>query len=113
MEKFVYKILTVNEWELLKTHKIFFGGVLDRNSGFIHLSSKSQLIGTIKKHYSKKKVVIVLKLMNLLIHSNVKWERSRNSDFFPHLFSILNLRHVLKFSKLDLRKNNINNLVIR
>ena len=61
-EIYVYRVLLENEWYEFKQKKKFFGNKLDIQSGFIHLSTKAQLNGTIKKYYNEKKKLIILKL---------------------------------------------------
>ncbi|KAJ8559268.1 hypothetical protein K7X08_003326 [Anisodus acutangulus] len=42
-EDFVYRISTMEEWELLQRTGSTFGGELDRTTGYIHLSKLHQL----------------------------------------------------------------------
>ena len=42
-ESFVYRVMLNNEWDEFKKKKKFFGNKLDIQSGFIHLSTKSQI----------------------------------------------------------------------
>ena len=56
-EIYVYRVLLENEWYEFKKKKKFFGNKLDIQSGFIHLSTKAQLNGTIKKYYNEKKKI--------------------------------------------------------
>ena len=46
--KYVYRILTLSEWENFKTKRKFQGNSIDLNSGFIHLSTKGQIMETRK-----------------------------------------------------------------
>ena len=52
-ETYVYRVMLQNEWNDLKTKKIF-GNKLDLDSGYIHLSTKAQLRKTIEKYYKRK-----------------------------------------------------------
>lgn len=47
---FVYRISTSAEWEELQMKGFTFGGDLDRNSGFIHLSALSQVGQFVSPH---------------------------------------------------------------
>ena len=49
-ESFVYRVMLNNEWDEFKKKKKFFGNKLDIQSGFIHLSTKSQIKNTIEKY---------------------------------------------------------------
>ena len=48
--EFIYKILTKNEYEVFKKTDYYSGTEKDTNDGFIHFSTKDQLIGTLEKY---------------------------------------------------------------
>ena len=54
MKKFIYKICKISEWNSAQKKKIFSGTKKDIVDGFIHLSNKNQVRGTLKKYYFKK-----------------------------------------------------------
>ena len=95
-ESFVYRVMLNNEWEEFKKKKKFFGNKLDIQSGFIHLSTKSQIKNTIEKYYKNEDSVIIFKINVKDIAKNLKWEISRNNQLFPHLYGFINFIDVKK-----------------
>ena len=91
-ESFVYRVMLNNEWDEFKKKKKFFGNKLDIQSGFIHLSTKSQIKNTIEKYYKNEDSIIIFKINVKDIAKNLKWEISRNNQLFPHLY--LSLIHI-------------------
>mgnify|MGYP001290091710 CR=1 FL=1 len=88
-----YKILNKNELKLLKKNYFFIGTKTDIKDGFIHLSKWTQIKGTIEKHYKFEKDIFILKIF-FKSKKNVKFEKSRNNKFFPHLYENLNLSDI-------------------
>ena len=95
-ETFVYRVMLNNEWDEFKKKKKFFGNKLDIQSGFIHLSTKSQIKNTIEKYYKNEDSVIIFKINVKDIAKNLKWEISRNNQLFPHLYGFINFIDVKK-----------------
>ena len=95
-ETFVYRVMLNNEWDEFKKKKKFFGNKLDIQSGFIHLSTKSQIKNTIEKYYKNQDSIIIFKINVKDIAKNLKWEISRNNQLFPHLYGFINFIDVKK-----------------
>lgn len=95
-ENFVYRVMLNSEWDEFKKKKKFFGNNLDHQSGFIHLSTKSQLKNTIDKYYKNEKSIIIFKVSVKDIEKKLKWELSRDNEFFPHLYGFINFFDVKK-----------------
>tara|TARA_B100000212_G_scaffold335857_1_gene308407 strand:- start:279 stop:593 length:315 start_codon:yes stop_codon:yes gene_type:complete len=95
-ESFVYRVMLNNEWDEFKKKKKFFGNKLDIQSGFIHLSTKSQIKNTIEKYYKNEGSIIIFKINVKDIAKNLKWEISRNNQLFPHLYGFINFIDVKK-----------------
>ena len=95
-ESFVYRVMLNNEWDEFKKKKKFFGNKLDIQSGFIHLSTKSQIKNTIEKYYKNEDSIIIFKINIKDIAKNLKWEISRNNQLFPHLYGFINFIDVKK-----------------
>ena len=95
-ESFVYRVMLNNEWDEFKKKKKFFGKKLDIQSGYIHLSTKSQIKNTIEKYYKNEDSIIIFKINVKDIAKNLKWEISRNNQLFPHLYGFINFIDVKK-----------------
>ena len=88
------------EWEHFKKEKRFYGNAFDLESGFIHLSTKSQLEATINRYFQDQKNIVILQICETRIKENVKWEISRNNQIFPHLYGFLELFDVKKVNNI-------------
>ena len=97
--EFIYKILTKNEYEVFKKTDYYPGTEKDISDGFIHFSTKDQLIGTLEKYYKSEKNLILLKFPSNNL-KNLKWEKF-GELFFPHLYSKLNTKDLSEIYKLN------------
>ena len=88
------------EWDDFKKEKKFFGNAFDLESGFIHLSTKSQLKDTINRYFQDQKNIVILQICETRIRENLKWEISRNNQIFPHLYGFLELFDVKKVNNI-------------
>ncbi len=109
MIKFIYKICTTSEWLNFKRKRIFYGTKKDLFDGYIHMSNKNQIKKTLRKHFFKKKKLILLKIKTSKLKKLI-WERSTRDEFFPHLYSNLNIKNVEKFYKITLKKNGFHHI---
>lgn len=93
MQKTIFKILTLTQWEDFQSKGVFCGSADDKRDGFIHLSGAAQVQGTLDKHYCSEKTggadIIVAAVNADTLGSDLKYERSRGGALFPHLFSDL------------------------
>ncbi len=85
----IYKILRQSEWAKLQRHGRFDGSEHDIRDGFIHMSTASQLQGTLDKHYTQGDVVILAAVRLADVEESVKWEVSRGGEKFPHIYGAL------------------------
>ncbi|KAK7061608.1 hypothetical protein R3P38DRAFT_2830471 [Favolaschia claudopus] len=68
---------------------------LDTTSGFIHLSSATQIPGTLKHFFTNDNEVYVLRIKYTTVEKDVKWETPNaevcgergEEGFFPHLYN--------------------------
>ena len=104
MLKKIYKICTKEEWDEAKKLNVFFGSQIDKRDGFIHLSSGDQVNETARFHFNGKEGLILLEIKTDKL--KIKWEKSRDNNFFPHLYSSLPLNQVSREYNLILDKNN-------
>ncbi len=99
-EKFVYRVMDTKEWDDFKKEKKFYGNAFDLESGFIHLSTKSQIKDTINKYFQDQKNIVILQICETKIRENIKWEISRDNQIFPHLYGFLKLFDVKKVNNI-------------
>ena len=92
---FIYKIFTEEEHNLFISHGSTIGSHIDKEDGFIHFSFRSQLLDTIKKHYSYQKKLYISTFNISLFKSDLKWELSRNKEYFPHYYGSLSKKDLV------------------
>lgn len=96
----IYKILTVDEWKMLETEKVFLGSPVDRKDGFIHFSAAEQVVETANKHFAGQSSLMLLQVDANAYGDRLKWEPSRGGDLFPHLYDDLKLEDVVRYDSL-------------
>jgi uncharacterized protein (DUF952 family) len=103
----VYKICSKNEWNNAVIKKLYTGSEVDTKDGFIHLSTKEQLKETVLKHFKGQKNLLIICFSVSKIKDKLKWEISRNEEFFPHYYGNLETNKAEKIYNLRLNANGI------
>lgn len=86
----LYKILTPKEWDSFCDAGETGGSPLDVKDGFIHFSTASQLADTLAKHFKTARPLVLAEIpLPKLSAQDVRWEKARQGDLFPHLYGIL------------------------
>ena len=95
----VYKILRENEWEKASiTGEIITD--LDKQDGFIHLSTAFQLAATLSFFFQESETVYLLEVdlqkidTSSLLFEDVYPNVGKRKSAFPHLYSALTTKHI-------------------
>tara|TARA_B100000965_G_scaffold115879_1_gene95658 strand:+ start:583 stop:927 length:345 start_codon:yes stop_codon:yes gene_type:complete len=104
--KHIYKILNKEDLKKAKSNGAYSGSSKDIEDGYIHFSSQEQVEGTLKKYYSDEKNLILLKVETLNL-DHLVWEQASDGNFFPHLYSSLDLTNVV--DEYEIKLNNEGN----
>ncbi len=84
----IYKVLPRAEWE--KVVEAYDGSADDKRDGFIHLSTRAQLAGTLAKHYAGQTGLLLLAVEAESLGAGLKWELApKRGEDFPHLYAPL------------------------
>ena len=96
--KYIYRIITPEEWEEFKKTTLYNGNIIDRRSGFFHLSLASQTEYIAKKFYGVEASIILLKLDAQKLGTPLIFEKNTtDGDIFPHYYGCrLEIEHVIK-----------------
>jgi len=78
---YVFKILTLEQWEDMKLKGYFLGSKDDIRDGFMHLATGYQLDYVIK-NYFKNVEIVILGISGPVLGDNLKWENG-----YPHLYN--------------------------
>lgn len=91
----VFKILTGPQWHQFVAEGVFAGSPDDLRDGFIHLSTREQVAGTLQRHFAGQDQLVLCEVDPGLLESELRWELSRNNQEFPHLYGVLPLQAVV------------------
>ena len=89
MKQIIFKIAKSAEWRDAIAKGYYSGSADDVRDGFIHLSSRSQLSGTLDKHFRGETDLLLIAFEEASLGPGLKWEVSRGGQLFPHLYGPL------------------------
>lgn len=90
----IYKILLPSEWADFEAAGGFDGSPFDRDSGFVHCSSRDQ-VGRVAEHlFAQEPTVVVAALDADALGDAVRWEPA-DGELFPHVYGSLPLDAVV------------------
>jgi len=84
---FIYKVLTCDQFCQFEKNRYYAGNEHDLRDGFIHMVSFKLLAKVIEKHYAGNKQVVILKFDEDDLGTDIKWEKTRDGELYPHLYS--------------------------
>ena len=74
---------------------------LDAQDGYVHLSSSDQVAETLRLHYAGQAGVQLYEFDTGTLGGDMKWEKSRGGDLFPHLYGKLALSDAKRHWSLE------------
>lgn len=96
----IYKVLTLNEWKIAKETGVIITNV-DKNDGFVHLSTARQLNATLSMYFQDSSKVMLLEVSHNKVKKILKYEPTNSGSsrkgFFYHLYGDLLIEYVSKF----------------
>jgi len=111
----IYKVLTLNEWKLAKETGVIITNV-DKNDGFVHLSTARQLNATLSMYFQDSSKVMLLEVSHNKVKKILKYEPTNSGSsrkgFFYHLYGDLLIEYVSKFWLLERGAFNIPNEIL-
>lgn len=88
----IYKIASEASWREAIERGSFTGSPVDLRDGFIHFSTAAQVRATAAKHFAGVANLVLVAVATAGL--DLRWERSRGGDLFPHLYDALPLTTV-------------------
>jgi uncharacterized protein (DUF952 family) len=89
--RFIYKICPASAWREAERQGVFRGSPVDIRDGFIHFSTAAQVAETARKHFFGQTGLFLIAVDADALGDELRWERSRNGELFPHLYGELDL----------------------
>ena len=74
----IYKVLRAAEWDEARKQGVLIGSAVDLRDGFIHMSTRAQLTGTLDRHFAGDTGLIVLEIAADRLGTNLRWEPSHS-----------------------------------
>ncbi len=85
----VYKVCPRSDWDSAVAAGRHDGSADDKRDGFIHLSTREQLAGTLAKHYRGVPDLVLVAFDAAALAPGLRWEPSRGGELFPHYYGAL------------------------
>ena len=101
----IYKICPASAWREAERQGVFRGSADDIRDGFIHFSTASQVAETADKHFCGERGLFLIAVDADALGNELRWERSRNDELFPHLYGDLDLGAVIRIFDLHTRSD--------
>ena len=100
----IYKICPRVAWLEAITRGELAPSADDVRDGFVHLSAPLQVRGTLARHYTAQRELMLLEVrVELLPAGALHWELSREGKYFPHLYGALPVSAVSHATLLSAR----------
>jgi uncharacterized protein (DUF952 family) len=100
MTTLIYKIATRAEWDAAQAAARYEGSPDDARDGFIHLSAREQLAGTLAKHFAGLTDLVLIAVDGDRLGEALKWGPSRGGELFPHHYGPMSLDAVIGVADL-------------
>ena len=86
MGRMIYKVLTAKQWEAAESSGPVQAPV-DVKDGYVHFSTSQQLQETLSKWFKGQKDCVLASFDCDDFGPELKWEKSRGGELFPHVYS--------------------------
>ena len=103
--RWIYKICPATAWREAERQGVYRGSADDARDGFIHFSTAAQLAETARKHFFGQTGLFLVEVDADALGDQLRWERSRNDELFPHLYGELDLGAVTNVMDMPLRSD--------
>jgi uncharacterized protein (DUF952 family) len=100
-DRFAYKVMLVAETEQMLLDGLFRGSPADIADGYIHLSSRPQLVATLDRYFSGVSGLMLAAVDLSRLGDALRWEPSRGGQLFPHIHGVLPVDAVVSVGPLE------------
>ena len=96
----IYHIVSAADWAKQESQPSYEAASLS-TEGFIHLSTKEQVAGTLSRYYQDVPNLLLLHVDTDKLTSSLRYELAINQELFPHLYGPLNKKAIVQIENLD------------
>ena len=101
-EREIFHMCREDEWLKAKAAGAYRGSSQDAADGFIHFSTRTQVMESAAKHRAGQAGIVLLTVDPSALGDALKWESSRKGQLFPHLYGPLPIDAVIRVDPLPL-----------
>jgi len=101
LDRIVYKVMSAAELSQMQRDGVFRGSPADIADGYIHLSCRSELAGTLDKYFHGADDLMLAAVDLSRLGDVVRWEPSRGGQLFPHIYGLLPVEAVVEVATLE------------
>ena len=95
--EFVYRLATQAEWIATEETGVAPTRDIDKRDGYIHLSTRAQLIETANLHFAGVPDLLALEIPLAALADQVTFELApKRGEKFPHLYGALRREHIAR-----------------
>jgi uncharacterized protein (DUF952 family) len=107
----VYKIAPRQAWVRAREIGELAPSPDDARDGFIHLSRRHQVSGSLARHFARQSDLVLLAVrVQRLPEGALRWELSRGGELFPHLYGPLGVASVEQVFELPLDADGVHGI---
>ena len=100
MGHMIYKILTAEQLATVESGGLMQAPV-DIADGYVHFSTSKQVQETLAKWFKGQKGCVLVSIDVDDFGPDLKWEKSRGDDFFPHVYANIREHNISSIWPLD------------
>ncbi len=100
MGHMIYKILTADQLATVESGGLMQAPV-DIADGYVHFSTSKQVQETLAKWFKGQKDCVLVSIDADDFGPDLKWEKSRGGDFFPHVYAKVREHNISAIWPLD------------
>jgi uncharacterized protein (DUF952 family) len=89
----IYHLVPPTEWEQALEKGSYHPASL-ASEGFIHFSTRAQLIQSATRFFAGEQVLVVLEIPERRLQAQLKYEAAGDGDLFPHYYQALDIEMV-------------------
>ena len=103
----IYHIAREPDWRTAQGLGFYKGGDTFDKEGFIHFSNAKEIRASAELYYQGMADLLLIAVFDCKLGTALKWERSREGKFSPHLYAYLDPSDVEWVKPLRLGKNGL------
>ena len=102
LPEFVYRLASPEEWRAAEMSGVVPLREIDRRDGYVHLSTRAQVIETANLHFADAQDLLALEIPLEAVADEVRFEMApKRGEAFPHLYGALRRDHVRRVLRME------------